>query len=79
MKRQPLGQNYLVDESIALDIIRHAGVSSDQHVLEIGPGKGILTTLILKKAKSLTAIEIDPRLCSALIDYFGTFKNFHDS
>jgi len=76
MKKQPLGQNYLIDEKIALEIIKQAGVNSDQHVLEIGPGKGILTALLLKKAKSLTAIEIDPKLCSALTECFGAYKNF---
>ena len=76
MKRQPLGQNYLIDEGIALEIIQHAGVNLGQHVLEIGPGKGILTALLLEKAKSLTAIEVDSRLCSALTDYFGAHKNF---
>ena len=76
MKKQLLGQNYLVNEDIAREIIQQAGVSFDQHVLEIGPGKGILTAFLLEKAKSLTAIEIDSRLCSALMDRFGTSKNF---
>ena len=76
MKKQLLGQNYLIDEGIALEIIQQAGVSPDQHVLEIGPGRGILTALLLGKAKSLTAIEIDPKLCSTLMDCFGTCKNF---
>ena len=56
MKKQPLGQNYLINESIALEIIQQAGVSSDQPVLEIGPGKGSLTAILLEKAKSVTAL-----------------------
>ena len=76
MKKQPLGQNYLIDEEVALEIIKQSGVASDQNVLEIGPGRGILTALLLEKAKSLTAIEIDSRLCSFLIDRFGKCKNF---
>ena len=76
MKKQPLGQNYLIDEGVAHEIIKQAGVTSDQNVLEIGPGRGILTALLLEKAKSLTAIEIDSRLCSFLIDRFGKCKNF---
>ena len=76
MKKPRLGQNYLIDENIACEIIRHAGLSNDQHVLEIGPGKGILTTLLLENSMSLTAIEIDPKLCLALIDRFNVHENF---
>jgi len=76
MKKQPLGQNYLIDQGIALEIIHQAGVTSDQRLLEIGPGRGILTALLLEKAKSLTAIEIDSRLCSDLMARFGKCKNF---
>ena len=76
MKKQPLGQNYLINESIALEIIQQAGVSSDQPVLEIGPGKGILTSILLEQAKSLTALEIDSKLCSVLRDRFGENENF---
>ncbi len=76
MRKQPLGQNYLINESIALEIIQQAGVSSDQPVLEIGPGKGILTAILLEQAKSLTALEIDSKLCSVLRDRFGENENF---
>ena len=78
MKKQPLGQNYLINEGVAREIIRQARVSNDQCVLEIGPGKGILTALLLEKAKSLTAIEIDSRLCLALADRFKTYENFQN-
>ena len=76
MKKPRLGQNYLIDENIAQEIIHQAGISNDQYVLEIGPGQGILTTLLLEKAKSLIAIEIDPKLCLALTDRFKENKNF---
>lgn len=76
MKKPRLGQNYLIDENIACEIIRHAGLSNDQHVLEIGPGKGMLTTLLLENSMSLTAIEIDPKLCLALSDRFNVHENF---
>ena len=76
MKKPRLGQNYLTDDNIAHKIVHHAGISNDQHVLEIGPGKGILTNLLLEKAKSLTAIEIDSRLCSTLTNRFKAYENF---
>jgi len=77
MKKPPLGQNYLIDEDIASEIVDQTGVSNNQHVLEIGPGKGILSALILKNAKSLTAIEIDPKLCMILSNRFKQYENFH--
>ena len=49
MKKQRLGQNFLINENIAREIIEQAGVSNDQNVLEIGPGKGILTAILIKK------------------------------
>lgn len=76
MKKPRLGQNYLIDDNIAHKIVCHAGISNDQHVLEIGPGKGILTALLLEKARSLTAIEIDSGLCSILTDRFKAYENF---
>ncbi len=76
MKKPRLGQNYLIDDNIAHKIVCHAGISNDQHVLEIGPGKGILTNLLLEKAKSLTAIEIDSGLCSTLTNRFKAYENF---
>ncbi len=76
MKKPRLGQNYLIDENIACEIIHHANISKNQHVLEIGPGKGILTDILLEKAKSLTAIEIDSKLCLALTDRFKAKENF---
>ena len=76
MKKPRLGQNYLIDEDIARKIIHHAGISNDQYVLEIGPGKGILTALLLRRAKLLTAIEIDSKLCLALTDRFKANENF---
>jgi 16S rRNA (adenine1518-N6/adenine1519-N6)-dimethyltransferase len=76
MKKPRLGQNYLIDENIAREIIHHANISNNQHVLEIGPGKGILTDILLEKAKSLTAIEIDSKLCLALTNRFKANESF---
>ena len=76
MKKQRLGQNFLINENIAREIIEQAGVSNDQNVLEIGPGKGILTAILIKKTQSLTAIEIDPKLCLELTNRFKKDNNF---
>jgi 16S rRNA (adenine1518-N6/adenine1519-N6)-dimethyltransferase len=77
MKKRPLGQNFLVDQQIAQEIIHHAGIAQGDPVLEIGPGKGILTRRLLEIAQPLTALEIDPKLCIQLKNWFGGNDNFH--
>jgi 16S rRNA (adenine1518-N6/adenine1519-N6)-dimethyltransferase len=77
MKKRPLGQNFLVDHGIAREIVHAAAVEPNRPVVEIGPGKGILTELLLEQTPSLTAIEIDPKLCSTLRQRFGARENFH--
>lgn len=70
-KKRPLGQNFLNDENIAREIIRLANIRPGGEVLEIGPGKGILTEYILAKVGKLTAIEIDPKLIAGLDKKYG--------
>ena len=65
-KKRPFGQNFLADENIAREIVQLAGIRPDSAVLEIGPGRGILTNYLLEKAGTLTALEIDPKLIAAL-------------
>ncbi|MEJ2696639.1 MAG: 16S rRNA (adenine(1518)-N(6)/adenine(1519)-N(6))-dimethyltransferase RsmA [Candidatus Sulfobium sp.] len=62
MKRSRLGQNFLYDRSILEKIVRTAGVTGDDTVVEIGPGPGTLTTVLSKRAKRVIAIELDERL-----------------
>lgn len=60
--KQPYGQNFLVEINIARRIVDAAGISSADKVIEIGPGKGILTALIAPLAGSFKAIEVDRHL-----------------
>lgn len=57
-----LGQNFLTSEKIAERIIEASEISNEDVVIEVGPGLGILTTLLIKKAATLYGIEKDPRL-----------------
>ena len=57
-----LGQNFLIDPNIVRKIIALAELNSSDHVLEIGPGRGILTEALCRAAGRVTAIEVDPRL-----------------
>ena len=76
MKKRPFGQNFLKDPAIALEIVRLARLIPDIPVLEIGPGKGILTQYLLETANPLTALEIDNKLCVELKQKFAGKKNF---
>ena len=57
-----LGQNFLIDDSILKKIITAAELSPSDTVLEIGPGLGILTVELAKRAKKVIAIEKDGAL-----------------
>jgi 16S rRNA (adenine1518-N6/adenine1519-N6)-dimethyltransferase len=63
--RTPLGQNFLINEGIAQKIVQSANIK-DGNILEIGPGKGMLTKYLAEKAKKLLAIEIDRSLAAEL-------------
>ena len=61
-----LGQNFVVDANTCRRIVKVADVRSDDVALEIGPGLGSLTLALLEIARSVIAIEIDPRLADEL-------------
>jgi 16S rRNA (adenine1518-N6/adenine1519-N6)-dimethyltransferase len=61
-----LGQNFVIDSNVCTKIVRTAGVTSADIALEIGPGLGSLTLAMLEVAKSVIAVEIDPRLAQQL-------------
>jgi 16S rRNA (adenine1518-N6/adenine1519-N6)-dimethyltransferase len=75
-KKQPLGQNFLTDPQIASEIVDLANINPEGKVVEIGPGKGVLTHLLLAQAESLLAVEVDPRLCGMLRRQFGKNPKF---
>ena len=61
-----LGQNFVIDSNVCTKIVRTAGVTSEDIALEIGPGLGSLTLAMLEVARSVIAVEIDPRLATQL-------------
>lgn len=64
-----LGQNFLLDQNLTDKIAKQIKDISSKHVIEIGPGPGGLTRSLLRAgAKSVTAIEFDPRAVGALQD-----------
>jgi len=74
-----LGQHYLVDEEVIERTMRlteefHSPLSSDSHVLEVGPGPGSLTLELLRSHSNVTAIEIDKQSVEHLERIFGERK-----
>ena len=61
-----LGQNFVIDAGTVRKIVRSAGVSAGEHVVEIGPGLGSLTLGLLETGASVVAVEIDPVLAAEL-------------
>jgi 16S rRNA (adenine1518-N6/adenine1519-N6)-dimethyltransferase len=70
-----LGQHFLINNKIADKIVKNLELKLTDTVLEIGPGKGILTERIINKVKKLIVVEIDKNLCNFLKSKFGTYKN----
>jgi 16S rRNA (adenine1518-N6/adenine1519-N6)-dimethyltransferase len=66
-----LGQNFLVSPTAPRAIVDALGDLSQATVLEIGPGKGILTSLLAPRAKQLIAVELDPALAASLQHSFA--------
>jgi len=67
--KKKFGQNFLTDDSIAKDIVSFLSDSKTKTIIEIGPGKGILTNYLLKiSGKEIKFVEIDEECVSYLIN-----------
>lgn len=70
-----LGQHFLNEEEYARRIVAALGDVSQSTVLEIGPGRGILTEQLAKRARRLIAVEMDRVLAAQLRLKFGMYRN----
>src|SRR5271166_2364473 len=70
-----LGQHFLASDSFAGQLVEALGEVSQNTVIEIGPGRGVLTSLLAKRARRLIAVELDRVLAAQLRLRFGTFPN----
>ncbi len=75
--RKRFGQNFLHDQNIIERIISHINPTADQHLVEIGPGKGALTELLVQQAGRLDVIELDRDLIPLLEQRFSSFDHFN--
>ncbi len=65
-----LGQHFLKNKNVARKIIEAADVNKNDVILEVGPGRGILTDILIRKAHRVIAIEKDKELVDFLMDKF---------
>ncbi len=73
--KKSLGQNFLRDPHYLQRIADTAQVTADDLVLEIGPGLGHLTRILVQRARQVLAIEVDERLVRHLRSEFGAVRN----
>jgi 16S rRNA (adenine1518-N6/adenine1519-N6)-dimethyltransferase len=69
------GQSFLTYEPAADRIVEALQLSQDDEVLEIGPGKGVLTSRLIGRCRKLTAVEVDGRLVELLRSEFAEQAN----
>ncbi len=70
-----LGQRFLVDRAVLAAIVDAADLSPTDDVLEIGPGPGVLTAALAARVRSVTAVEVDPRMVALLGETLANHKN----
>lgn len=70
-----LGQNFLINPSVCPRMAEMGGANPNSGVLEIGPGIGVLTSELAKRAKKVVAVELDERLLPVLDETLADYGN----
>src|SRR5215510_855131 len=71
-----LGQHFLRDQRTIHRIIDALNPKTDETIVEIGPGTGALTSVLVERAGRLIAVEFDNKLTPLLQERFGGYGNF---
>ena len=71
LAKKSFGQHFLLDLNITRKIVRLAGITEGQTVIEVGPGPGGLTRALLEAGAKVIAVEMDPRFVP-LLEELGT-------
>lgn len=71
-----LGQNFLIDENALEEIVNSSEISKNDLIIEIGPGLGTLTSLLIEKAGKVICVELDLNMITVLKDRFSLYDNF---
>src|SRR3989338_9838544 len=69
--KKSLGQNFLTSRSAAQKLVSSCGITENDTVLEVGPGKGMITEVLLARAKKVIAVEKDETLVRFLKEKFA--------
>lgn len=75
--RKRFGQVFLRDPLVVEKIIHRADIAAHETVLEIGPGRGILTAMLAQRANQFYAIELEAQFAAALQQRFATSPDIH--
>lgn len=75
--RKRFGQVFLRDPLIIEKILQHANIAAHETVLEIGPGRGVLTTTLAQRANQFYAIELEAPFAVTLQQRFATAPDIH--
>lgn len=70
-----LGQNFLINPNVCPKMADLCGANENTGVIEIGPGIGVLTCELAKRAKKVVSIELDKRLIPVLNETLSDFNN----
>ena len=70
-----LGQNFLINDEVIQDIVKGAQIEQEDLVIEIGPGLGSMTALLVERAKKVICIELDKKMIKILNDRFIAYNN----
>lgn len=74
--RKRFGQNFLVDQGIINHIVRSIYPKADDTLVEIGPGKGAITSLLIEACPKLQVVELDRDLIPILLAQFAHYPEF---
>jgi 16S rRNA (adenine1518-N6/adenine1519-N6)-dimethyltransferase len=77
LPKKSLGQNFLHDPNMLDKIVALSELTADDHVLEIGPGTGLLTERLARAAKQVIAVEVDERLQPVLEEVVASHLNLN--
>ena len=74
--KKRLGQNFLIDDYVVSQIIQLIKPQHADHIIEIGPGTGALTDLLVRTKAQITAIEVDRDLARSLLEHYANIATF---
>lgn len=70
-----LGQNFIINPTVCPRMAEMCGVDGESGVIEVGPGIGVLTAELAKRAKKVVSVELDKRLLPILGETLADFDN----